>query len=480
MGHKYTPSGADRRTAHSAYSFSTHFAVASVAAIRSRASLEEVDVASEALQYAGASLMQSEWKDFSTIQQKPVSEVKRDLRRFNYDALFEPCVSVNDAAQILERKLLETEHRTLTKDAKDTGQWVCHVLSKVGIEAGPELLMMPVYVATVNSRGFLWKERYAVAAFGDGHELQVFSGTEFNPEMGAVASGLVATGLIRFGEYLIAGTSPTLLTESESVFDSDLVQNVLMTVCFSAYTWLVSQYLGAFDRARNAFSLAAVNQNERNENESQNSSSESTYGRRAAREKIRHEFRRNQEARTEREKGKVKFSDFAKPSPTRAEAAERIRSEFYEGLRKQYYTGDGSEEGWGFWWDFDEKESFRDSDSRNSQSEKQSNQKTEWENYSEYNSKWQYQRRRRSENHESWKSRNEKRENTDTESKVVMDAYTTLGIDKNASDEDVKNAFRKKALKYHPDHHGNQFEAEFKSVSSAYTSIVTSRSTSKS
>lgn len=50
------------------------------------------------------------------------------------------------------------------------------------------------------------------------------------------------------------------------------------------------------------------------------------------------------------------------------------------------------------------------------------------------------------------------------------DYYTTLGLDKTATAEDIKKAYRKLARKYHPDMNpGNkQAEASFKDVSEAY------------
>lgn len=50
------------------------------------------------------------------------------------------------------------------------------------------------------------------------------------------------------------------------------------------------------------------------------------------------------------------------------------------------------------------------------------------------------------------------------------DYYKTLGVDKKASSDDIKKAYRKLALKYHPDKNPGDKEAEekFKSVSEAY------------
>ncbi len=48
------------------------------------------------------------------------------------------------------------------------------------------------------------------------------------------------------------------------------------------------------------------------------------------------------------------------------------------------------------------------------------------------------------------------------------DYYKILGIDKNASQEDVKKAFRKLAHKYHPDKKDTGDEAKFKEINEAY------------
>ncbi|QTA90235.1 DnaJ C-terminal domain-containing protein [Desulfonema magnum] len=52
----------------------------------------------------------------------------------------------------------------------------------------------------------------------------------------------------------------------------------------------------------------------------------------------------------------------------------------------------------------------------------------------------------------------------------MSDYYKILGISKNASDEDIKKAYRKLAMKYHPDHTKGDKSAEekFKQVSEAY------------
>jgi curved DNA-binding protein len=48
-----------------------------------------------------------------------------------------------------------------------------------------------------------------------------------------------------------------------------------------------------------------------------------------------------------------------------------------------------------------------------------------------------------------------------------MDHYSTLGVDRNATPEDIKKAFRTLAREYHPDRGGN--EAKFKEINEAYS-----------
>ncbi len=47
------------------------------------------------------------------------------------------------------------------------------------------------------------------------------------------------------------------------------------------------------------------------------------------------------------------------------------------------------------------------------------------------------------------------------------DYYEVLGVSKSASPDEIKKAFRQKALQYHPDKEGGD-EAKFKEVSEAY------------
>ena len=47
-----------------------------------------------------------------------------------------------------------------------------------------------------------------------------------------------------------------------------------------------------------------------------------------------------------------------------------------------------------------------------------------------------------------------------------MDYYSTLGLQRNASEDDIKKAYRKMAMKHHPDRGGD--EKAFKQVSEAY------------
>lgn len=50
----------------------------------------------------------------------------------------------------------------------------------------------------------------------------------------------------------------------------------------------------------------------------------------------------------------------------------------------------------------------------------------------------------------------------------MTDYYEILGVDRNASDDDIRKAYRKMSRKYHPDLAGAEFEDKFKEVNNAY------------
>lgn len=53
---------------------------------------------------------------------------------------------------------------------------------------------------------------------------------------------------------------------------------------------------------------------------------------------------------------------------------------------------------------------------------------------------------------------------------MAKDYYAILGVDRNASQDDIKKAFRELAKKYHPDANPGNKEAEekFKEIAEAY------------
>src|SRR5881398_137536 len=52
----------------------------------------------------------------------------------------------------------------------------------------------------------------------------------------------------------------------------------------------------------------------------------------------------------------------------------------------------------------------------------------------------------------------------------MADYYATLGVDRGAGDDEIKRAYRKLAMTYHPDRNNGSLEAEekFKSITEAY------------
>ncbi len=64
---------------------------------------------------------------------------------------------------------------------------------------------------------------------------------------------------------------------------------------------------------------------------------------------------------------------------------------------------------------------------------------------------------------------------------AIIDPYSTLGVSKSATQEEIKTAYRELAKKYHPDlNPGNQqAEAKFKDIASAYDQIGTQEQRAK-
>src|ERR1035437_9392288 len=62
----------------------------------------------------------------------------------------------------------------------------------------------------------------------------------------------------------------------------------------------------------------------------------------------------------------------------------------------------------------------------------------------------------------------------------MSDPYQVLGIDRNSSEEQVKNAYREQAKKYHPDNYTNNpladlAEEKMKEINEAYDQIMSGR-----
>jgi DnaJ-class molecular chaperone len=50
-----------------------------------------------------------------------------------------------------------------------------------------------------------------------------------------------------------------------------------------------------------------------------------------------------------------------------------------------------------------------------------------------------------------------------------MDYYSTLGVSKNASDKELKQAYKKASMQHHPDRGGD--ENKFKEINEAYSTL---------
>lgn len=67
----------------------------------------------------------------------------------------------------------------------------------------------------------------------------------------------------------------------------------------------------------------------------------------------------------------------------------------------------------------------------------------------------------------------------------MKDPYSVLGVNKNATDEEIKNAYRELARKYHPDNYSDNPLSDLagekmKEINEAYDAIMNSRRTGKS
>lgn len=66
----------------------------------------------------------------------------------------------------------------------------------------------------------------------------------------------------------------------------------------------------------------------------------------------------------------------------------------------------------------------------------------------------------------------------------MKDPYSVLGVDKNASEEEIKNAYRELARKYHPDNYADNPLSDLagekmKEINEAYDAIINNRRTGK-
>ena len=64
---------------------------------------------------------------------------------------------------------------------------------------------------------------------------------------------------------------------------------------------------------------------------------------------------------------------------------------------------------------------------------------------------------------------------------ILNDPYSVLGVSPNASDEEIKKAYRELARKYHPDNYQNNpladlAEEKMKEINEAYETITKQRS----